>query len=72
MEINPLSTPMPALPDTVREPPRDAVTPRAVQETQSAEAGENDTRSSSDNEQAESRASTSSNPSLGSIVDVNV
>ncbi len=70
MEINPLSTPMPALPDTVREPPRDATIQRAVQETQGAEAGENDTRSSGDNEQTEGRAS-SSNSSLGRFVDVN-
>ncbi len=70
MEINALSTPMPALPEASREPPRNAEIVTAVRESEGAEGGKNDTRSN-DNEQAEARSSVS-NSSLGNNVDVKV
>lgn len=44
MDINSLNTPMPALPDATREPPRGAEVTTAVRETQGTEPENNDAR----------------------------
>ena len=71
MEINNVSTPMPALPEAPREPPRDAEIVTAVRETQSADAGNNDTRSGGD-AQSEQRQAPSPDSSLGNFVNETV
>ena len=74
MEINNAASaayvPMPAVPDTPREPPRNAELTTAVRESEAAEGRGTETRSN-DNEQAERQVS-SANPALGSFVDVKV
>lgn len=71
MEINSVTTPMPALPEAPREPPRDAEIVTAVSETQGADAGNNDTRSSGDS-QGDQRQASSGDSSLGNFVNETV
>ncbi len=72
MDISSLNanTPMPALPDATREPPRDAEVVTAVRETQATEPENNDTRSSGGDR--DDRPAPSSTSSLGSYVNETV
>ena len=73
MEINnSVNIPMPAMPDATREPPRDALAPNAVRESQATEPERNDGRSGSADGDRDRDDAAPRDSSLGNYVDETV